>query len=217
SPREADYFRVNGEGTRNLLRASREAGIRRFVFVSSRAAHVDGGGYSRSKLEAEECVRDSGLAWSIIRVAEVYGEGFHEGVDRLVRWIRSLPVIPVPGTGEYTLSPVYVDDVIEALVRVAEGAMEKECAVIAGPEEMTFDELLDRLLRYLDRRKPRIHLPLGAVHLLARFSSLLGMNLLVPDQVPRLLCPKSSDISLAKSRIGFNPCRLEQGLNRYLK
>ena len=69
------YESVNAGGTGNLLAVARQAGIRHFIHVSTRAIDAGGGAYSRSKLEAEALVRGSGIPWTILRPAEVYGAG----------------------------------------------------------------------------------------------------------------------------------------------
>lgn len=69
SNREENYFKVNKEGTKNLLDACNRNGVKRFIYVSSRAAHPKGGGYSESKFQAEELVKSSGLSRIILRPA----------------------------------------------------------------------------------------------------------------------------------------------------
>ena len=67
SNRSGRYTEVNALGTRNLVAEARRAGVQRFTLVSTRAISPAGGAYSRSKIQAEEIVRDSGLAWNILR------------------------------------------------------------------------------------------------------------------------------------------------------
>ena len=61
SAKESEYFRINVTGTQNLVDACVLKGVKRIIYISSRAASLDGGGYSRSKLGAEECVKNPRL------------------------------------------------------------------------------------------------------------------------------------------------------------
>jgi dihydroflavonol-4-reductase len=112
---ESEYFRINITGTQNLVDASVLKGVKRIIYISSRASFLDGGGYSQSKLKAEECVKSSGLQWLILRPSEAYGQGAGDTVNRLIEWVKKYPFVPVIGEGKAKLSPVYIDDVVSAI------------------------------------------------------------------------------------------------------
>ncbi len=67
----AEYFRVNAELTKQLVSTCSPS--QHFVYVSTICAHPDGGAYGQSKWLAEEAIRRSGLDYTIIRPAEIYG------------------------------------------------------------------------------------------------------------------------------------------------
>ncbi len=208
-----DYLRVNVDGTERLLRAAEAAGAGRFVHLSTRAIGATGGGYSHSKELAERQVKAAEVPWVILRPAEVYGGG-GDPILALAQTLRARPFVPILGDGSYRLSPVYVDDVVDSIVaalacREAPG----RTYVLAGPEEMTYLELVGRLEEILDLpRRWRLHIPLAAARLAIRAASLLGVGGYVPDQIPRLLLEKSSDNSAAVRDLGFAPRSLEEGL-----
>jgi len=125
---EAEFLRVNRDGTRALLDAATQAGCGRFVLVSSAAA----GGpsqpgiplkgdepphpvtvYGRSKLAGEEVVRGGKIPWTIVRPPAVYGPGDRE-LLRVFKLAR-LGIAPVFGGGRQELSLVYGPDLGEAL------------------------------------------------------------------------------------------------------
>ena len=116
SNRSARYDEVNALGTLNLVAEARRAGIQRLTLVSTRAISPEGGAYSRSKIRAEEIVRSSGLAWNILRPAEVYGTG-GEGISALIERCRQGRWVPVAGDGSPLLAPVYLDDVVAGICR----------------------------------------------------------------------------------------------------
>jgi nucleoside-diphosphate-sugar epimerase len=126
---------VNAAGTRAVADAARAAGVRRFVHVSSLSAAgpvTDGGAastgdearpvsdYGRSKLAGEAPVRDSPLAWTILRPPAVYGPRDQEFL-RLFRIARR-GLTPVFGTGAQRLSLVFAPDLADAIVRCLDDA-----------------------------------------------------------------------------------------------
>ncbi|MBC8283347.1 MAG: NAD-dependent epimerase/dehydratase family protein [Nitrospinae bacterium] len=216
SAQESEYFRTNVAGTQNLVDACVLAGVKRIIHISSRAASLDGGGYSRSKLEAEECVKKSGLQWLILRPSEVYGQGTGDTITRLIHWVRRSPLVPVIGTGQARLSPVYIDDLVFVIERlIFDGVLTSETILLAGPEDLTFDELVDRIAGYFGVRRFKLHLPAGLVKFAATVLSGMGMKILVPDQIPRLLCSKDQDISKTSALISYSPRKLEEGMAEY--
>lgn len=211
--RENEYHEVNVEGTHNLLTACTNNSVSRFVFMSSGAAHPEGGAYSKSKLYAESRVRAWQGNWVILRPREVYGPGTTEGVHKLLRWIEKYRMVPVIGDGRYGLSPVHIDDVVRATVQaLVRDGIAGETLTLAGPETMDFLTLLDRLGIVAGLKPKKVYLPASLVRGAARVFSALGMSVLMPDQVPRLLCDKPSDNGPAARLLDFNPRTLEEGL-----
>ena len=135
----AEYFRVNREGTQNLINACKRKNVRRFVFISSVAASEDGGAYGLSKLESEDRVCESGLQWIILRPSEVYGPQMKEGIGELISWVKNLKFIPVVGDGSYCMSPVYIDDVVEAIAQIVVNPdLINQKLNLCGPEIIPF-------------------------------------------------------------------------------
>ncbi len=211
--REQEYFDVNVQGTENLLTACTASGVARFVFMSSGAAHADGGAYSLSKLEAEARVRAWQGDWVILRAREVYGPDMTEGLGKLTSWIDRFGAVPVIGDGRYQLAPVHVDDVVQASVQaVRRDGIAGDTITLAGPESLEFIALVDRLGALRGKRPKKIFVPAAGMRVAARLLSALGVSVLVPDQVDRLLCDKPSDNSAAARLLDFKPRSLEAGL-----
>lgn len=210
-----DYFRVNVEGTKNLLEACAINGVQRFIHVSSGAAHPGGGSYSESKLRAEELVKNSGLKWVIFRPSEVYGPNSPDAINKLIQWIQGFAVVPVIGNGRYILSPAYIDDVISIMGQCAfDPAMTGKTLVVSGPEVMTYAELVDRICHFLNVKRLKVFIPVILMKVLVEALALLGSRFLVRDQIPRLLCDKSSNLDPALKPPNYHPRKLEQGLSQ---
>jgi nucleoside-diphosphate-sugar epimerase len=213
SPRESDYFETNVKGTQNLIDACLKNDVKKIVYVSSLAASLNGGGYSRSKLEAEEFVKRSGMKWVILRPSEVYGQRSSDSINRLIHLIQKYIFVPVIGNGKSKLSPVFIDDVVSAMESsIFNEALESKTIILAGPEELTYDELVDRVAVYFGVKRFKLHIPVGLIKFGIMIMMRLGINILVPDQIPRLLCKKSFEIDLAKEKLDYSPRFLEEGI-----
>jgi uncharacterized protein YbjT (DUF2867 family) len=158
--RASDFDRVIAQGTRNLLEAAREAGVRRWVQMSVLGASretKDLVPYFHAKWDAEEAVRASGLPHAILRPSFVFGP---DGglVPRLARIARLAPVTPILGSGAQRLQPIWVDDVAEIVARCASGE-QNGLLELGGPDVVTWNELWTRLKTALGTRRPDLHLP----------------------------------------------------------
>jgi NADH dehydrogenase len=218
SKQRARYDEVNADGTRNLIAEARRAGVRRFTLVSTRAISPDGGAYSQSKIRAEEIVRESGLAWNILRPAEVYGIGDGtggDGIAALIERCRRGRWVPVAGDGSPRLAPVYLDDIVDGMCRAVKTPSHGGVYVLAGPEELTYLQLIRRLTAYFHTRPRTIPVPAGLLALAARVLALMPFDKppLYPDQVARLFSAKSLDAGGALQAFGFTARPLEQGLD----
>jgi NADH dehydrogenase len=162
----AEFERTNATGTQRLLDACKEAGVRRFVHVSTIAVvypEKRAYPYAASKERAEALVRASGLDWTLVRPAIVLGQGSPTG--RLLVSLARLPATPVLGSGRVRIQPVLSDDVASALLAwTFDPATVGQEIELGGPEALSFEELLRKLRRALGRSAgPIVHLPLRPV------------------------------------------------------
>ena len=213
STRESDYFEINVTGTNNLIEACLESGVKKIIYISSTAASLNGGGYSRSKLEAEQLIKKCGMKWLILRPSEVYGQRAGDSINQLISWIQRYIFVPVVGARNCKLSPVFIDDVVSAIaLSIFNKEIESESIVLAGPEELTYDDLVDRVAAYFGVKRIKLHLPARLIKFGVTVMAKLGMDILVPDQISRLLCNKSFNINLAKEKLDYSPRVLEEGI-----
>jgi nucleoside-diphosphate-sugar epimerase len=208
------YTEVNAIGTGNLVAEARRAGVQRFTLVSTRANSPAGGAYSRSKIQAEEIVRGSGLAWNILRPAEVYGAG-GEGISTLIERCRQGRWVPIVGDGSPRLAPIHLDDVIDGICRAVKSPSNGGVYVLAGPEEMSYLQLVRRLAAFFHTSPRTVSVPVSLLALAGRALALLPVEKppLYADQIARLFSPKSHDTESAFQAFGFVARPLEQGLS----
>ncbi|MCH8054208.1 MAG: NAD(P)H-binding protein [Planctomycetes bacterium] len=106
---ENTFGRVHYEGTKNVVQACKDAGIKRLVHMSALGTRPDAvSKYHQSKHMAEQCVMQSGLDWTIFRPSLIHGpEG--ELMQLLKTFACSAvlpPVMPYFGKGENRVQPV---------------------------------------------------------------------------------------------------------------
>ena len=206
------YYNVNTKGTKNLITACQKNKVKKFIYISSRTAGIDGGAYAHSKLLAEGEVKKSSMDWIILRVAEAYGASEKEAITRLIKTIKKVFFVPIIGNGQYTLAPVYVEDVVSAIIACLDINISKKIYIIAGPDEITYNELVDKILSYSKLKRIKIHIPILFFKIITFVFFIFKKDILVRDQIPRLMSKKSSDIKDAHKDLHFSPITFEQGL-----
>lgn len=113
APDAAGFEQGNVQGTMRLIDAARQAGVPRFIFVSSLSAREPGlSAYGASKARAEKLVKASGLDWTIVRPPGIFGPRDREMLDvfRSARW----GFVPMPPAGR--ASWLYVHDLARLLL-----------------------------------------------------------------------------------------------------
>ena len=93
---EVTYEKINVAGTVNMRDEASRAGVRRFVFLSSLGADTGSSEYHKSKLLAEERVKEFPREWLILRPGNVIGPG-DDVVSMLLKMVRIFPVVPGDG------------------------------------------------------------------------------------------------------------------------
>jgi len=197
---EQQYRKINVDGTVRLAEATRANGCRRFIYVSSRCATHGSGAYGESKLAAERELQK--FEWEsllIIRPAEIYGAGGNEGIDRMLTVARKWRIIPALfGHRNLLFAPLHVDDfsvlAAELIQQHHEGV---KIVNVCGPEDLSGMELANRIAKH-HRALP---LPLWwpAVSLSLKALDKLGLRIVKPDQVPRLIGEKTGTASSANA------------------
>jgi uncharacterized protein YbjT (DUF2867 family) len=138
----------DADATRNLVRAAATlSAAPHLVYVSIVGVDRLTFGYTRSKLDCERVVIESGLPWTILRATQ-----FYDLILGGVRQLAKLPVVPAPAGFE--VPPVDAGEVAARLVELALGEPAGRVADLAGPEQVSFADLLRRYLRARRRRRP---------------------------------------------------------------
>ena len=215
----ADMRLVNTEGTRALVAAMASSGVRRLVHMGAMGVEDDPKlHYASSKAKAEALVRESSLAWTILKPSLQFGEGdgFFNIVAGLVRISPGL--VPVPGDGSARFQPIHTDDVAAVTVRaLADPTTIEGVFELGGPRYWTYREITREVLVALGKRRLIVPMPVALIRLVAGVSERVRIPFPVAtDQLRQLRLDNIGPLDLIPSRFGFEPRPMEGALG-YLR
>jgi NADH dehydrogenase len=219
--RDATFEKIHASGTANVIEASKKGGVKRFVHMSALGAGPEAiSRYHKTKWQGEEAVRASGLDYVILRPSIICG-GDDEFVNMFAKMIRQTfltRMMPVIGSGKYKMQPIYVGDVAHCFVTAATGdKIVNETYELGGPEQLTFNEILDTIMRVMGKRRLKVHLPMVVGRVLAFFmEKLLSAPPLTREQLIMLQSDNVTDITAMKRDFDFEPMRFEDAIRTYL-
>jgi 2-alkyl-3-oxoalkanoate reductase len=239
-----DFMTVNVTGTRHVLEACAQAGVRRLVHISSPAVIFTGrdhvlehddapypktfsSHYARSKKLAEELVLESKSKHELIvlRPKAIYGPGDTALLPRIVAAARAQQ-LPQIGDGKNLVDLTYVSDVVQAI------ALSLECSLPASPfpvytitsgEHLKLWQVIRVMLKALGISTTLRSVPVGTMLTLAawleQFATITGREPRLTRYAVELLSrTQTYDISRAKSELGFTPrTQFDQGLVQTLE
>jgi nucleoside-diphosphate-sugar epimerase len=209
--RARHYDETNVVGTKRLLDASARHGVRRFVYVSTRAVSAAGGAYSASKHRAEHAVREAPLEHTIVRLSEMYGGAGAEGIDQIVARSRRGAAIPVVGDGADRVCPMHVDDAVAALVGAVDAPVAGGRTYTVGGACMSTREFAQACARAFSSESRVRPVPEAAVAALCLLGRVLPLPI-YPDQLARLRAEKPEVSPEAERELGFRTRPLAEGL-----
>jgi uncharacterized protein YbjT (DUF2867 family) len=202
-PSEEELFAANHGSTLTVVRAAKEAGVRRVILISAPGASPGAEHpFLRAKGLAEEAVIESGLEHAVIRTAHAYGLGGFWFTATVVAIEHGFVV----GDGRQRLAPVFADDV-GAVVAAIDDHPDHVAGTwgLAGPDELTGDELFG----LLGEAEEPDHLEPPAAA--ARLTELLGVPMSV-RAAELLAAPSVADAPDAAAAFGVRRTPLAEGL-----
>ncbi len=236
-----EAYRVNVEGTRNLLDAAREAKVKRFVFISSLAVmgmkdhhgtqadspyHKTGDSYIDTKIDSEQLVMDYykkyGLPVTVVRPGFVFGPRDNKLIPRLSDRLGKKQFIFV-GSGKNKINAVYIENLTDAIISAAKS----EKAVgqkynVTNDSGMTLEELVLKIVDIWKFDTPKKHIPKFVAYLvcnvltgMARLAKAKEPPYITKTRIKFLSLNLDFDINKTKRDLGYTPrISIEEGLKR---
>lgn len=220
------FYKINAQGTENVLKAARETGVNKIIHFSSagvlgstkRNDIADEGYplnpidvYDKSKLEGEKIAlryANEGMNVIIIRPGWVYGPGDRR-TFKLIKSIAKKRFILVT-RGKTFQTPICIDDLIQGSILCSERGKKGEIYHLAGKEILTVREIVHHIAEATGEKIPGFTLPLFPLKVTAFFMEKLFS--LFKKEAPLTMgklaffChPKPLSIKKAKKELGFSP------------
>jgi 2-alkyl-3-oxoalkanoate reductase len=234
---ERHYYEVNVEGTRNVLQAALDAGVRKVIYCSTCGVHgnVDhppagedapirpADYYQRTKWEAEPLAREffeRGLRTTILRPAAIYGPGDPERFYLIFKRVAG-GTFPMFGNGKTLYHPLYIDNLIDAFILAMEdGKGDGEAYLIADEQYIEIEDLVRRVGKALGVDVKVPHYPVWPVvvvgHIVEKACKPFGINPpIFPRRVDWYRQNRAFRIEKARKDLGYQPrVGIDEGLRR---
>ncbi|MGR3174655.1 MAG: complex I NDUFA9 subunit family protein [Candidatus Scalindua sp.] len=217
----ATFERIHAEGTMNVLEAAGEAGIKKYIHMSALGTRPGAiSRYHKTKWQAEEAVRNSGLKYVILRPPIICGadDEFVNMFAKMINQTFITRMIPVIGKGESRMQPIYVGDVAHCFYEAAvnENISDKTYE-IGGQDAISFNEILDTIMKVMQKSRFKIHLPMVMFKPIAFImEKTLSNPPLNRDQLIMLKEDNVCDITEMKRDFKIQPKPFEDTIRTYL-
>lgn len=210
---------VDQQGTTRLLEECQRVGVQHFIYVSRMNANPDViHPLLKTKGEIERLIQKSGIPYTILRPASLYGrtDRFFEIIVGLAIW--TWPFVMLPGWGHMSFQPLWVEDFVRCLIVTLERPdLIGKTITLAGEERIPYNTLVRQLLRVSGHRRIAIPLPMT----LLRPSSKIFFSWWYWPAVSlyfahRFFVPEITDYDTVLHHFGFRPRPLRENIS-YLK
>jgi NADH dehydrogenase len=217
--RPRDMERVEIVGTRTLISAARSARVGRIITLSHLgAAPSSAFTLLRVKGVVEELIKNGGLAYTILRSGLVYGpdDAFISHIGMMLALNPLFFVIP--GHGEGILHPIYIDDLVNAIVASLDTIDSVDRVIeVGGAEYTTLDDMIRTIMRVTRKQRTVIHLPPYMLRWITAFSSrIFPRSLMTQQWMDMLAASRTARIGSIYDNFGLHPRRFEDTLLSYL-
>jgi uncharacterized protein YbjT (DUF2867 family) len=207
----ASIEELNAVATLRLVRAAQRTRVERFVFFSAIGASAHARSrFLRAKWLAERAVTESSLESYVFAPSIVYtpGDPWLTLLDRLTR----LPVVPISGSGRARFQPIWADDAADCVLAALDGrGGERRRFELAGPDVLSYDDIVRVGLRAFGRRRPLVHVPTPIVSRSLRALEKLtdGAAFATWDEAELMEIPMTTPTGTADAEaLGVHPLRM---------
>ncbi|WP_438273631.1 complex I NDUFA9 subunit family protein [Nitrobacter sp.] len=213
---------VMAEGAATVAKAAAAAGAH-MVHVSAIGADArSASAYARAKAAGEKAVLAAVPPATILRPSVMFGPE-DEFTNRFAALALISPVLPLIGGGATKLQPVYVGDVATTVADAVDGRTKAGAVYeLGGPEVLTMREIMQIILRVIERERMLVSLPFIAARFKAMFLQFApGALKLTPDQVTMLrtdnvVSEAATAAGLTLQGLGISPDSMEAVVPQYL-
>ena len=216
SPDPSVFQRVNRNGTAHMVAGAAQAGVRHFVYCSSASVvYPRRTRYAESKLAGEALVKaERRFVHTIVRPTLVYEDNGGQEFLLFQQYLERFPVVPFIGDGRARKRPVWAEDIVDGLARIAGNARSHgQTYNFSGADSVSIRELADLMLARRGIRRRFVHLP---VRLCQAVAVVMGAVMRDPPLSLQAIAGLVNDADLppdaAISDLNYRPVGVRQGL-----
>lgn len=213
---ESEFTRNNVQATDHLLNALGEQQSCYLLHVSSSVVNSQADDYyTRSKLAQEDMVRASAHPWFILRPTLMFGWFDRKHFGWLSRFMRKMPVFPIPGSGDYLRQPLYAGDFCSILVACIQQRPTNEGVNISGKEKVPYLEIIRKIRAAIRSRTPLVHIPVWLFGLLLKVYALFDRDPpFTTTQLEALVIDELFEDNDWEGRFGIEATPLQEALEQ---
>ena len=143
-----DFVRNNLDATRLILETIQRSQPMQLIHISSSVVEsVADDFYTNTKKELERLVLESGIACPVLRPTLMFGWFDRKHLGWLARFMKKVPVFPIPGHGRYMRQPLYVGDFCQVIISCIEKNIVSGVYNISGHEKIDYIDIIRAIKR----------------------------------------------------------------------
>jgi uncharacterized protein YbjT (DUF2867 family) len=211
------FNNIHAEFPKMISRYASTYKLKKFVHLSALGIeNAKDSIYAQSKLKGEKEILNNFNKTVIARPSIVYSvdDNF---TTQLMTLLGLLPVFPIYYNGKTKFRPIFCSDLTNSITKIIIDDIEENIIEFAGPEEMSFKEILEKLLFLIGKKRVLLPMPISLARMTAHVFELLPKPLITNDQL-RLL--KYDNILSGKYKSNYDfefdcSSRFEDEVNKY--
>lgn len=134
-----EFVRNNVDSTRLVLKAVKDNHVPKLVHISSSVVESAANDYyTQTKKTQEKMVLNSGISCPVLRPTLMFGWFDRKHLGWLSRFMKKMPVFPIPGSGRYIRQPLYVGDFCNIIISCIENNVNSGIYNISGQEKIDY-------------------------------------------------------------------------------
>ncbi len=154
------FERNNVDSTKNILQIIEKYQIQYLIHISSSVVKSEAQDYyTKSKTQQEELVLNSGINHIILRPTLMFGWFDRKHLGWLSRFMKKVPVFPIPGNGRYMRQPLYVGDFCNIIISCLEKQPAEKIFNITGLEQIDYIDIIKSIKRTTNAKSFILKIP----------------------------------------------------------
>ena len=212
-----NFINIHEKFPSMLANLCKKNNLRKFIHISALGVEkARDSKYANSKLNGENAVRKNFREAIILKPSIVYSvdDSF---TTMLMGLFNLLPIFPLYYGGKTKFMPLHCSDICNLILDLVQDDTIGDTIECIGPEELTFKQIIEKLLKLLDKKRLFVPVPLFAANIMATFFQILPKPLITKDQI-KLLFYDNIPTGKYKTNVDINKnfnLRFESEVEKY--